>query len=74
MTDLVEIEKFEEIIGGIRATKQISTLEAILDYCEENEIEVLEIVDLITDVMREDIFVSCIDKNLVNFENVPTLF
>jgi len=74
MTDLIKVEKFEEIIGGIRATKQISTLEAILDYCEVNEVEVLEIVDLITDVMREDIFASCVEKNLVEFEDVPTLF
>jgi len=74
MTDLIEVEKFEEVIGGIRATKQISTLEAILDYCEVNEIEVLEIVDLITDVMREDIFLTCKDKKLVKFEDIPTLF
>jgi len=67
-------KEFSLIIEGVvRDKRPITYMDAIILYCEENELEVESVGRLISKVLKEKIQVECTRANLLKANNVGKL-
>jgi hypothetical protein len=65
LNDILTKQKFLELIDSLVSTEKLTYMEAILQICEEREIDPLDIGKLITPHLKEKIEVEAMQKNMI---------
>ena len=65
--------KFALIVENIVKDKKISYIDAILEYCKDNEIDPSNTRSMINKTLKEKIAYEAQNLNLLNVEKVPQL-
>lgn len=65
--------KFSEEIEKIVLKEKITHMEAILFFCEENSIDVEEVVPFISDLMKQKIHVDAMSAGYIQKQNTLPL-
>ena len=65
MIDVLNREKFSIIVEQIVKEKQISYMDAIVWWCEENEFDIQDVNKLISPLIKEKIKVEAEDLNFL---------
>lgn len=60
--------RFQEIVEELVRLKQINYLEAVLMYCQENELELEDVGSLITVDLKDKIKVDAMNEGLMKKE------
>ena len=66
-------KKFAQIIEGIVKDKRISYLDAVLHYCENNDIDTASVGPLINKSLKEKIQLEAEKLNLIEKSSTATL-
>ena len=70
---LMNSKKFALIIEGIVKDKRISYLDAVLHYCEDNDIDTASVGPLINKSLKEKIQLEAEKLNLIEKSSTATL-
>ena len=70
---LMNSKKFAQIIEGIVKDKRISYLDAVLHYCENNDIDIASVGPLINKSLKEKIKAEAEKLNLVERSSTAVL-
>ena len=58
MHDFLDEQKFMTRIGELVRTKHLSHMEAVIEFCDENKVDIEEIIPLIGRTLKEKIRVD----------------
>lgn len=71
--NLMNSKKFGLIIEGIVKEKKISYMDAIIHYCEKNDIDISTVGSMINKSLKEKIQMEAQKKNMLNIPKSNTL-